>query len=63
MAEKSTQKKNRNGYILQKLTEAVGIISYGTVSIKIHDSKITQVEITEKKRFDDIWRVEEGGGI
>lgn len=41
MTGKPAQKKNVNERIIKKIAKAVGIISYGTVSIKIHDSKIT----------------------
>ena len=52
-----------NDAIVKDIAVAVGSLAYGTVLIKVHDTKIIQIEVTEKKRFDDVWRVEEGGGI
>lgn len=63
MPGKEGEKKPVNTEILRAIGEAVASVAYGTVSIKIHDSRITQIEITEKKRFDDLCDVEKGGGI
>ena len=37
--------------IIEKLQEDVQKIQYGSVVITVHDGEITQVDITEKKRF------------
>ena len=37
--------------IIEKLREDVQKIQYGSVVITVHDGEITQVDITEKKRF------------
>jgi hypothetical protein len=52
-----------NDAIIKEISDAVGALSFGTVTVKVHDKKITQVEVAEKKRFDDVWKIEEGGGI
>lgn len=52
-----------NDAIIKDIAAAVGTLEYGTVTIKVHDTKIIQIEVTEKKRFDDVWRLEGGGGI
>jgi hypothetical protein len=52
-----------NDAIIKDIATAVGSLDYGTVTIKVHEAKIVQIEVTEKKRFDDIWRLEGGGGI
>jgi hypothetical protein len=39
--------------VLQELRNAVARLKYGTITIKVHSSKVTQIEIAEKKRFDD----------
>ena len=52
-----------NDAIIKDIATAVGSLDYGTVTIKVHEAKIVQIEVTEKKRFDDVWRVEAGGGI
>jgi hypothetical protein len=52
-----------NDAIVKDISDAIGSIDYGTVAIKVHNSKIIQIEVTQKKRFDEVWRIEEGGGI
>jgi len=52
-----------NDAIIKDIAQAVDSLEYGTVTVKIHDRKITQVEVAQRKRFEDIWKVEEGGGI
>jgi hypothetical protein len=60
---KENNKKLLNESILQDIGNAVGSLEYGTVTIKVHDSKIIQIEVMERKRFDEIWKVEGGAGI
>jgi len=58
------QNKNiLNETILKEIRDAVDSLEYGSIIIKVHNKKIIQVEVTEKKRFDDVWKLEEGGGI
>jgi hypothetical protein len=52
-----------NDALLKDIRDAVGSIEYGVITIKVHASKIVQIDVTERKRYDDIWRVEEGAGI
>jgi hypothetical protein len=52
-----------NDAIIKDIATAVDSLEYGIVTIKVHDAKIIQIEVTEKKRFNDVWRVEGGGGI
>lgn len=62
--EKDSQKKSIiNDAIIKELNNSVHGLKYGTINITVHNSKIVQVEVSEKKRFDDVWTVEEGGGI
>ena len=63
MSVKQNPKNIVNDAIIKDIATAVGALDYGTVTIKVHDTKIIQIEVTEKKRFDDVWRVEGGGGI
>lgn len=64
MMDKDGNSKNMvNGAIIKEISNAIGALEFGTVMVKVHGSKIIQIEVTEKKRFDDIWRVEGGGGI
>lgn len=58
------QSKNiLNETILKEIRDTVDSLEYGSIIIKVHNKKIIQIEVTEKKRFDDIWKLEEGGGI
>ena len=62
--EKDNQKKSIiNDAIIKELGDAVHNIKYGDINITVHNSRIVQIEVSEKKRFDDVWTVEEGGGI
>ncbi len=63
MSGRHNSKNIVNDAIIKDIADAVGSLDYGTVTIKVHESKIIQIEITEKKRFDDVWRVEGGSGI
>jgi len=63
MSTKQTQKNIVNDAIIKDIATAIGSLEFGTVTIKVHETKIIQIDVTEKKRFDDVWRVEGGGGI
>lgn len=52
-----------NDAIIKNIAQAVDSLEYGTVTVKVHDRKITQVEVAQRKRFEDVWKIEEGGGI
>lgn len=61
----TTNKSNEiiNDGIVKDISDAVKGLEFGTILIKVHDSRIIQLEITQKKRFDDIWITGKGGGI
>ena len=63
MGLKQNSKNIVNDAIIKNIAQAVDSLEYGTITVKVHDRKITQVEVAERKRFEDVWRVEEGGGI
>lgn len=63
MSLKLNSKNIVNDAIIKDIAQAVDGLEYGTVTVKVHDRKITQVEVAQKKRFEDVWRIEEGGGI
>ena len=63
MGTKQNSRNIVNDAIIKDIATAIGSLEYGTVTIKVHETKIIQIDITEKKRFDDVWRVEGGGGI
>jgi hypothetical protein len=52
-----------NDTIIKDIRNAIVGLDYGTVTIKVHNAKITQIEITQKRRYDDSGLVEKGGGI
>ena len=56
-------KKLVNDSIIKEISDAVEGLEYGDVYITVHNRKIVQIEISKKQRFDDVWKVEGGGGI
>jgi hypothetical protein len=52
-----------NKTILAEISAALRDLRFGTVTITVHDSRIAQIEVSEKKRFDNLWKFEKGGGI
>jgi hypothetical protein len=63
MSSKQANKKFINETILQDVVETAAKIEFGTIILKIHDSSIVQMEVTEKYRFQNTDYVEKGGGI
>jgi len=49
--------------VLEELVKAIRRLTYGTITLKVHNAKITQMEITEKRRFDELPGFEKGDGI
>ena len=65
MAEDPKQKKKGNiinDAIIKDIAEILAGLKYGEIIIKVHDSKIIQVEKTEKARYES-FHAEQGGGI
>jgi len=60
---RAKQKNIVNDAIIKDIADAVVLLDYGTVAIKVHERKIIQIEVTEKRRYDEVWRVEGGAGI
>ena len=63
MAKEIKTKNIVNDAIIKNIADAVVGLEFGTISIKVHNSKIIQIEVTKKTRFDDVWLTGEGGGI
>lgn len=57
------QKNIVNDAIIKEIVEALNDLKYGQIQVTVHNSKIVQIDKTEKTRFDDIWFIEKGGGI
>lgn len=51
-----------NDAIIKDISDKVHALKYGNVIIVVNNSRITQIEVTEKNRFDEVWS-SEGGGI
>jgi hypothetical protein len=54
-----------NDAIIKDIADSIHAIESGTIIIVIYNSRIVQIDITttEKRRFDDVWLLENGGGI
>jgi hypothetical protein len=63
MNEKKDFNESTNDRVISDIRNAVTDLDFGTVTIKVHNSKIVQLEITRKKRFDYAGSFEKGGGI
>jgi hypothetical protein len=60
---KNSNENAANEAILKDIRTAVIDLEFGTVTIKVHNAKITQIEVTHKRRYDDGSFYEKGGGI
>lgn len=63
MGLKESQKSIVNDAIIKGIVEALNSLKYGYIQITVHNSRVVQIDKTEKTRFDDIYRIEDGGGI
>jgi len=59
------ERKIVNDAIIKDIVEMVHGIDLGTITISVYGAGIVQVDVTttQKKRFDDVWLPEDGGGI
>jgi hypothetical protein len=63
MSSRQNQKSIVTDAIIKEIIEALNNLKYGHVQITVHNSRIVQIDKTEKTRFDEIWLTENGGGI
>lgn len=63
MSLKENQKNIVNDVIIKEIVAALNNLKYGYIQITVHNSRVVQIDKTEKTRFDDIYRIEDGGGI
>jgi len=56
-------KKSINESIVNEIAKKILNIKYGSITITVHNSRIVQTEIAEKKRYESAWPSEKGGGI
>jgi hypothetical protein len=65
--DSQTQKNSNTGVLndaaLKELAVAAKSIKYGQILITVHNSRIVQVDKTEKIRFDATTYYEKGDGI
>lgn len=61
--KKNSKKRFISDAVVKDIIDSVNALDYGSVLIKVHDGKIVQLEVTERKRFDEPLQVEKGGGI
>jgi hypothetical protein len=52
-----------NDTVLKELAAAVKTIKYGQILITVHNSRVVQIDKTEKLRFDSPTYYDKGGGI
>ncbi len=60
--EKGKKASIINDAIFKDIADILKGLKFGEVIIKVHDSKIIQVEKTEKSRYES-YHHEQGGGI
>jgi hypothetical protein len=60
--KKSNKEQTIDDTIVRDIKTAVAGLDYGIITIKVHNSKIVQIEITKKIRYDS-GQFEKGGGI
>jgi hypothetical protein len=66
MAEKNDFFENQSEYVnevLKRVSRALNGVKYGTITITVHNSRVVQIERSEKIRYDDDQYVVKGGGI
>lgn len=65
METTETKKKTNavNESIVREIAKCLQGLAFGNITIKVHNSKIVQLEVTENKRFDDKWVTPSGDGI
>ncbi len=60
---KTTDVSIFNDAVVKELTAATKTLQYGHILITIHNSRIVQIDKTEKFRFDASAYYDKGGGI
>lgn len=62
-SEKGKKGNTVSDTIIKDVAMILSGLKYGEIVIKVHDSKIIQVEKTEKTRYDNCRGLEQGCGI
>lgn len=45
-------RNDREDLLLARIREALGRIEYGTISLTVHNARVVQLDITEKRRLE-----------
>lgn len=62
----TTEQKTRNiinDAIIKDISDSIHNIRDGVVTIRVRDARILKIEVTQENRYEDVWTVEDGGGI
>ena len=62
MSQEKINAEKKEGIVLNEIASAIRNIKFGQVVITVHNSKIVQVDKTEKLRFDT-QHYDKGAGI
>jgi len=52
-----------NDAIIKDIRDAVESITDGGVYIQVRGQKIIQIDVAKRRRFDEIWNIQDGAGI
>lgn len=52
-----------NQNLLKEIADSLNNLDYGNIVIKVHDKRVVQIEVTKRKRYDDMESFEKGAGI
>jgi len=63
MSRVSSERSVVSNIILEEIRQLVDSLEFGNILVKVHAGRVIQIEVTEKKRFNDLWELEGGGGI
>jgi hypothetical protein len=63
MTNKYESRSGSTDAVIQELKKIIEELVYGTITIKVHNGRVTQLEITEKRRIGEPLEFEKGGGI
>jgi hypothetical protein len=63
MSGNPSEKNVIGNIVFENIKRSIDSLTYGSVMVKVHAGRVVSVEVTEKRRFDDLWQLEGGDGI
>ncbi len=63
MTRKQESKDAAADAMIQELKKTIEALKYGTITIKVHNGKVAQIETTARRRFRVPLDFEKGDGI